>query len=101
MVWHRVGSAAGRKACAGSSPALSVPTLYDLNLEIEYQAPASVQSCTREPRQDRKVATVATFRCAADSTGACPILRRGSFLIRAIPSPASLRRRFEFRLGRR
>ena len=23
MVWHRVGSAAGRKACAGSSPALS------------------------------------------------------------------------------
>lgn len=27
MVWHRVGSAAGRKACAGSSPALSV--LFD------------------------------------------------------------------------
>ncbi len=24
MVWHRVGSAAGRKACGGSSPPLSV-----------------------------------------------------------------------------
>lgn len=33
MVWHRVGSAAGRKACAGSSPALSV--LFDWLPEAE------------------------------------------------------------------
>jgi len=32
-----------------------------------------VQSRTHEPRQDRKVATVVLFRCAAAVTGACPI----------------------------
>src|SRR5262245_31662162 len=52
--------------------------LYDLksqisNLRFECQAPDSVQSRTREPRQDRKVATVAQFGCAAVVTGACPI----------------------------
>src|SRR5205085_8159590 len=35
--------------------------------------PASVQSRTQEHRQDRKVATVVLFRCAAVVTGACPI----------------------------
>ncbi len=32
MVLHRVGSAAGRKACAGSNPALSAT--YNLRFEI-------------------------------------------------------------------
>jgi hypothetical protein len=32
MVLHRVGSAAGRKACAGSNPALSASK--DLRIEI-------------------------------------------------------------------
>ena len=41
------------------------------------QAPASVQSRTHEPRQDRKVATVVRFRCAAAVTGACPVLTDG------------------------
>jgi hypothetical protein len=37
MVWHRVGSAAGRKACAGSSPALSASysfSVFNLKFEI-------------------------------------------------------------------
>ena len=39
-------------------------------VQFVYQAPASVQSRTHEPRQDRKVATVVLFRCAAAVTGA-------------------------------
>ena len=35
-----------------------------------YQAPASVQSRPHETRQDRKVATVVSFECAAAVTGA-------------------------------
>jgi hypothetical protein len=41
-----------------------------LSTQYYYQAPASVQSRTHEPRQDRKVATVVLFRCAAAVTGA-------------------------------
>jgi hypothetical protein len=46
MVLHRVGSAAGRKACAGSNPALSATEdlRYFSDLKSPYQAPASVQS---------------------------------------------------------
>jgi hypothetical protein len=35
MVLHRVGSAAGRKACAGSNPALSATE--DLKFEIRFK----------------------------------------------------------------
>src|SRR5262245_42723939 len=42
------------------------------NLRFEFQAPDSVQSRTREPLQDRKVAKVAGFRCAAESPEPVP-----------------------------
>jgi len=44
-----------------------------LRIPHSYQAPASVQSRPHESRQDRKVATVVSFGCAAAVTGACPI----------------------------
>ncbi len=69
--WKRGGS----KGLWGfESPSLrSQFQITDLLIRDSCQAPASVQSRTHEPRQDRKVATVVLFRCAAVVTGACPI----------------------------
>jgi hypothetical protein len=39
MVWHRVGSAAGRKACEGSSPSLSA--IYGKKKEVEDESPST------------------------------------------------------------
>jgi hypothetical protein len=39
MVLHRVGSAAGRKACAGSNPALSATgdLRFAINIDLKFQ----------------------------------------------------------------
>ena len=65
----------GPLACAGSSPAPSANLnaecgISALRIPHSYQAPASVQSRPHESRQDRKVATVVSFGCAAAVTGA-------------------------------